>query len=214
MASSRLSGPSWHRTSCRATSATSRGAAWSMKPSSRRATRDALCDHFVFSLPEGEQMLGYPVAGRGEAMAPGHRRFNFVWYRPAAAGALRRAAHRHRRRVPSALDPAAQDPAGGDERAARGCAPAAGTAVRRGGRADGAALHPGHPGSGDAPHGAGAAHGHPGRRGLRRPAACRHGGDQGRGRRAGAGHALDGKPTTWAARSPGSRPSASLTAPP
>ena len=52
-------------------------------------TRDALCDHFVFSLPEGEQMLGYPVAGRGEAMARGHRRFNFVWYRPAAAGALR-----------------------------------------------------------------------------------------------------------------------------
>ena len=48
-------------------------------------TRDALCDHFAFSLPEGEQMLGYPVAGRGEAMARGHRRFNFVWYRPAAA---------------------------------------------------------------------------------------------------------------------------------
>jgi 2-polyprenyl-6-methoxyphenol hydroxylase-like FAD-dependent oxidoreductase len=52
------------------------------------ATRDALCDHFAFSLPEGEQMLGYPVAGRGEAMSPGHRRFNFVWYRPAAAAAL------------------------------------------------------------------------------------------------------------------------------
>lgn len=53
------------------------------------STRDALCDHFAFSLPEGEQMLGYPVAGRGEAMARGHRRFNFVWYRPAPAEALR-----------------------------------------------------------------------------------------------------------------------------
>ncbi|KMO42738.1 monooxygenase [Methylobacterium variabile] len=45
-------------------------------------TRAALCDHFSFSLPPGEQMLGYPVAGEGR----GGRRFNFVWYRPAAAG--------------------------------------------------------------------------------------------------------------------------------
>lgn len=55
-----------------------------------QATREALCDHFSFSLPDGEQMLGYPVAGRDEAMEPGRRRYNFVWYRPAAAdGALR-----------------------------------------------------------------------------------------------------------------------------
>ncbi|WP_083743808.1 FAD binding domain-containing protein [Methylobacterium radiotolerans] len=53
-------------------------------------TREALLDHFSFALPPGEQMLGYPVAGAGEAMEPGRRRFNFVWYRPAAAdGALR-----------------------------------------------------------------------------------------------------------------------------
>lgn len=50
------------------------------------ATRETLCDHFSFSLPKGEQMLGYPVAGREEAMEPGQRRYNFVWYRPAAAG--------------------------------------------------------------------------------------------------------------------------------
>lgn len=49
-------------------------------------TREALCDHFSFSLPDGEQMLGYPVAGRDEAMEPGRRRYNFVWYRPAASG--------------------------------------------------------------------------------------------------------------------------------
>ncbi len=49
------------------------------------STREAVCDHFAFSLPDGEQMLGYPVAGANEAMEPGKRRFNFVWYRPAAA---------------------------------------------------------------------------------------------------------------------------------
>ncbi|MCZ8150192.1 MAG: FAD binding domain-containing protein [Roseomonas sp.] len=40
-------------------------------------------DHFTFCLPEGEQMLGYPVAGPGNDLRPGHRRYNFVWYRPA-----------------------------------------------------------------------------------------------------------------------------------
>ncbi|MCR0985037.1 FAD binding domain-containing protein [Roseomonas populi] len=52
------------------------------------ATRRALCGHFAFSLPPGEQMLGYPVAGADEAVLPGHRRFNFVWYRPAASGEM------------------------------------------------------------------------------------------------------------------------------
>jgi 2-polyprenyl-6-methoxyphenol hydroxylase-like FAD-dependent oxidoreductase len=49
-------------------------------------TRQSLCNWFGFSLPPGEQMLGYPVAGADEAVASGRRRFNFVWYRPAAAG--------------------------------------------------------------------------------------------------------------------------------
>lgn len=49
-------------------------------------TRRMMCDWFAFSLPSGEQMLGYPVAGADEAVEPGRRRFNFVWYRPAAAG--------------------------------------------------------------------------------------------------------------------------------
>lgn len=48
-------------------------------------TRAELCDWFAFSLPPGEQMLGYPVAGANEEMAIGERRFNFVWYRPADA---------------------------------------------------------------------------------------------------------------------------------
>jgi 2-polyprenyl-6-methoxyphenol hydroxylase-like FAD-dependent oxidoreductase len=48
-------------------------------------TRTELCDWFAFSLPPGEQMLGYPVAGANEEMSVGDRRFNFVWYRPADA---------------------------------------------------------------------------------------------------------------------------------
>jgi len=49
------------------------------------ATREGLFDYFAFSLPSGEQMLGYPVAGENEVMERGRRRFNFVWYRPAGA---------------------------------------------------------------------------------------------------------------------------------
>lgn len=42
-----------------------------------------LFPYFAFGLPPGEQMLGYPVAGRNNAVEPGRRRYNFVWYRPA-----------------------------------------------------------------------------------------------------------------------------------
>jgi 2-polyprenyl-6-methoxyphenol hydroxylase-like FAD-dependent oxidoreductase len=49
-------------------------------------TRAALFDKFAFCLPQQEQMLGYPVAGRDNDVTPGHRRYNFVWYRPADAG--------------------------------------------------------------------------------------------------------------------------------
>ena len=38
--------------------------------------------HFAFCLPPREQMLAYPVAGQGDAVVPGKRRYNFVWYRP------------------------------------------------------------------------------------------------------------------------------------
>jgi 2-polyprenyl-6-methoxyphenol hydroxylase-like FAD-dependent oxidoreductase len=48
-------------------------------------TREQLFDGFTFCLPPGEQMLGYPVAGPDNDLRPGHRRFNFVWYRPASA---------------------------------------------------------------------------------------------------------------------------------
>ncbi len=52
-----------------------------------RYTRATLFDHFAFGLPDGEQLIGYPVAGANDRTDVGHRRWNFVWYRPAAAGA-------------------------------------------------------------------------------------------------------------------------------
>jgi 2-polyprenyl-6-methoxyphenol hydroxylase-like FAD-dependent oxidoreductase len=51
-----------------------------------RHTRQTLFDHFGFGLPDGEQMIGYPVAGAADSTQVGQRRWNFVWYRPAAAG--------------------------------------------------------------------------------------------------------------------------------
>jgi 2-polyprenyl-6-methoxyphenol hydroxylase-like FAD-dependent oxidoreductase len=53
-------------------------------------THAMLFNRFGFCLPPREQMLGYPVAGAHDALAPGQRRYNFVWYRPADAAELRR----------------------------------------------------------------------------------------------------------------------------
>ena len=49
-----------------------------------------LFDAMGFCLPLGEQMLGYPVAGPGNDLRPGNRRYNIVWYRPADEVALAR----------------------------------------------------------------------------------------------------------------------------
>ncbi len=55
-----------------------------------RSTLDTVFDCFGFGLPAGEQLIGYPVAGAGNATVRGKRRFNFVWYRPADEAALAR----------------------------------------------------------------------------------------------------------------------------
>jgi 2-polyprenyl-6-methoxyphenol hydroxylase-like FAD-dependent oxidoreductase len=44
--------------------------------------RDMFMD-MTFCLPPGEQCLGYPVAGPGNELREGQRRYNVVWYRPA-----------------------------------------------------------------------------------------------------------------------------------
>jgi len=46
------------------------------------AARAQIFEHFAFCLPPREQMLAYPVAGQGDAVERGRRRYNFVWYRP------------------------------------------------------------------------------------------------------------------------------------
>jgi 2-polyprenyl-6-methoxyphenol hydroxylase-like FAD-dependent oxidoreductase len=40
-----------------------------------------------FSFPEGEELIGYPVAGPNNTIDVGRRRFNIMWYRPVAPGA-------------------------------------------------------------------------------------------------------------------------------
>jgi 2-polyprenyl-6-methoxyphenol hydroxylase-like FAD-dependent oxidoreductase len=46
-------------------------------------THRDLFEFMSFTLPPGEQFLGYPVAGPDNDLRPGHRRYNVVWYRPA-----------------------------------------------------------------------------------------------------------------------------------
>ncbi|HXY90668.1 MAG TPA: FAD-dependent monooxygenase, partial [Xanthobacteraceae bacterium] len=53
-------------------------------------THADLFEYFSFCLPAGEQMLGYPVAGPDNEIERGHRRYNFVWYRPADEEELHR----------------------------------------------------------------------------------------------------------------------------
>ena len=72
------------------------------------ATHADLFDALVFCLPSGEQCLSYPVAGPDNDLRPGHRRCNFVWYRPAPAPELRRmltdaAGHVHALGIPPPL---------------------------------------------------------------------------------------------------------------
>jgi 2-polyprenyl-6-methoxyphenol hydroxylase-like FAD-dependent oxidoreductase len=43
---------------------------------------------YTFCLPDGEQLLGYPVPGRNNDTAAGRRGYNIVWYRPAGSAAL------------------------------------------------------------------------------------------------------------------------------
>jgi 2-polyprenyl-6-methoxyphenol hydroxylase-like FAD-dependent oxidoreductase len=45
-------------------------------------------DHFGFFLPAGTQIIGYPIAGPGNDLRPGHRRYNFVWYAPVNSSGL------------------------------------------------------------------------------------------------------------------------------
>lgn len=44
--------------------------------------REQIFELYTFCLPDGEQLLGYPVPGHDGDTMPGRRRYNIVWYRP------------------------------------------------------------------------------------------------------------------------------------
>ena len=71
-------------------------------------TRASIFPHFVFYLPERQQVIGYPISGFDNDLRPGHRRYNFIWYRVADAATLRqmcvdRNGHQHASSVPPPL---------------------------------------------------------------------------------------------------------------
>ena len=41
--------------------------------------------YFTFYLPERQQVITYPISGFNNDLRPGHRRYNFIWYRVADA---------------------------------------------------------------------------------------------------------------------------------
>lgn len=47
-----------------------------------------LSDCIVFCFPEGEMSLSMPIPGRDDDVRPGHRRYYFIWYRPADVARL------------------------------------------------------------------------------------------------------------------------------
>ena len=44
-------------------------------------TLNTIFPNFTFFLPERQQVIGYPIAGFDNDLRPGHRRYNFIWYR-------------------------------------------------------------------------------------------------------------------------------------
>jgi 2-polyprenyl-6-methoxyphenol hydroxylase-like FAD-dependent oxidoreductase len=50
--------------------------------------RAEIFERYTFCLPEGEQLLAYPVPGRNNETQPGRRAYNIVWYRPTDEAAL------------------------------------------------------------------------------------------------------------------------------
>jgi 2-polyprenyl-6-methoxyphenol hydroxylase-like FAD-dependent oxidoreductase len=47
-------------------------------------TLDTVFNTFSFCAPPGELIIAYPVAGAGNSITVGQRRYNYVWYRPTS----------------------------------------------------------------------------------------------------------------------------------
>jgi 2-polyprenyl-6-methoxyphenol hydroxylase-like FAD-dependent oxidoreductase len=53
-----------------------------------QAARDAIFNTFAFFLPPRNKNIGYPIAGPGNNLNVGGRRYNWVWYRPVDTDTL------------------------------------------------------------------------------------------------------------------------------
>jgi len=65
---------------------------WRGTPIESRLSPKTLLDifpHFAFCFPKAQQIMGYPIAGLNNDLRPGHRRYNFVWYRVVDDSKLR-----------------------------------------------------------------------------------------------------------------------------
>lgn len=73
------------------------------------AFRSSGFGQYCFCFPPGGQFIGYPVAGADDSVAPGRRRYNFLWYRHVADGAALAdlltdaSGHRHDYSIPPPL---------------------------------------------------------------------------------------------------------------
>ena len=52
-------------------------------------TRREIFPYFVFYWPKRQQVIAYPISGFGDDLRPGHRRYNFIWYRVADAATMK-----------------------------------------------------------------------------------------------------------------------------
>jgi len=53
-------------------------------------TLRSIFPYFTFFLPPRQQVIGYPISGFDNDLRPGHRRYNFIWYRVGDAETLRK----------------------------------------------------------------------------------------------------------------------------
>jgi 2-polyprenyl-6-methoxyphenol hydroxylase-like FAD-dependent oxidoreductase len=84
---------------------------WRGAPNEADLAPDTLASifpYFVFFLPERQQVIGYPISGLNNDLRPGHRRYNFIWYRVGDAQTLKdmcvdESGHQHEYSVPPPL---------------------------------------------------------------------------------------------------------------
>jgi 2-polyprenyl-6-methoxyphenol hydroxylase-like FAD-dependent oxidoreductase len=84
---------------------------WRGAPNEADLSPSALAEvfpYFSFFLPPQQEVICYPIAGLNDDLRPGHRRFNFIWYRVADADLLKNMCvddrgHQHDYSVPPPL---------------------------------------------------------------------------------------------------------------